>query len=170
MSRIFALLATPVVLLAQDTPPPPKLAIKAEIKVLLEGKDPIVLAAKRPEMAARANLWTQEKFWRFSFPANQPEVPAGAFTFTAAVDPNDLPGGGFYLCNMKKDDEKVYFNVSSDAAGSPKDDYIAVKPADIPASKNPDGSYTFKVSKPLKPGVYAVYSADNQYAWPFLVK
>jgi hypothetical protein len=170
MNKILALITLPVVLVAQDTPPPPKQAIKVEIKVYQEGKEPIVLAAKRPEMAARANMWTQEKFWRFLFLAVQPEVPAGAFSFTAAVDPNDLPGGGFYVCKMKKDDDKVFFNVSSDAAGSPKDDFVALKPSDLPAIKNADGSYTFKASKPLKPGPYAVYSADNQYAWPFVVR
>lgn len=170
MKNMLALIAISAALAAQGTTPAPKQSIKVEIKVQQEGKDPIILAAKRPEMAARANMWTREKFWRFIFLANQPEVPVGALTFSAAVDPNDLPGGGFYLCTLKKDDGKFYFNVSSDAAGSPKDDFIAVKPSEIQTNKNPDGSYAFRVSKPLKPGLYAVYSADNQYAWPFVVK
>jgi hypothetical protein len=170
MKRALALIAIPATLVAQDTPPAPKQATKVDLMVHLEGKEPITLPAKRPEMAARANMWTQEKFWRLLFPMNQPEVPGGAFTFSAAVDPNDLPGGGFYLCSMKKDDDKVYFNISSDAAGSPKGDFVVLKPTDLPGTKNPNGSYTFKASKPLKPGPYAIYSADNQYAWPFLVK
>lgn len=170
MKRALVLVSLPVALAAQDTPPMPKQAIKVEIKVLLEGKEAITLPAKRPEMAARANMWTQEKFWRLVFPATQQEVPAGSFTFSAAVDPNDLPGGGFYLCSMKRDDDKVYFNTSSDAAGSPKSDFVVLKPSDLPATKNVDGSYTFKLVKPVKPGFYAFYSADNQFAWPFHVR
>jgi hypothetical protein len=170
MTKLSILLALPAALIAQDTPPTPKQAIKAEIRVLQEGKESTVLAAKRPEMAARANMWTQEKFWRLLFLANQPEVPAGPLSFSTTVDPNELPGGGFYVCKMKKEDDKFYFNTSSDAAGTPKDDFIVMKPSDLQASKNVDGSYTFKASKPLKPGPYAVYSADNQYAWPFIAK
>lgn len=170
MPRLFALLATPALLVAQDTPPAPKQAIKAEIKVLVEGKEAIVLAAKRPEMAARANMWTQEKFWRLLFPANQPEVPAGSFSFSTTVDPNELPGGGFYVCKMKKDDDRLYFNTSSDAAGAPKDDFVLLKPSELQSSKGPDGTFTFKATKPLKAGPYAVYTSDNQYAWPFIAK
>lgn len=155
---------------AQDTPPAPKQAVKAEIKLQVEGKGPVVLAAKRPEMAARANMWTQEKFWRLLFPSSQPETSPGALTFTTAIDPNELPGGGFYLCSLKKDGDSFYFNTSSDAAGTPKSDFVVLKPSDITSAKNPDGTYTYKVSKGLKPGFYAFYCADNQYAWPFVVK
>jgi len=170
MPRIFVLLTAPVVFLAQDTPPPPKLAIKAEIKVIVEAKDSIVLPAKRPEMAARANIWSGEKFWRFLFPADQPTVPPGSLAFATIVDPNDLPGGGFYLCALKKDVDKVYFNVSTDAGGSPKGDFTWAKPGDFQVAKNPDGTFAYKLSKPMKPGVYALYLGDNQYAWPFVVK
>jgi hypothetical protein len=171
MSRLLiSCLVAAMPAVAQDTPPPPKQALKAELTVQQEGRGPVTLPAKRPEMAARANMWTQEKFWRFLFASAQPEVGQGAFTFTAAVDPNDLPGGGFYLCSMKKDDDKVFFNVSSDAAGAPKNDFVVLKPSDLPSTKNPDGTYTFKVSKPLKAGPYALYTSDNQYAWPFVVK
>lgn len=171
MNRLLiACLVATVPAAAQDTPPPPRQALKAELTVQQEGRGAVSLPAKRPEMASRANMWTQEKFWRFLFVPAQPEVGSGPLSFTAAVDPNDLPGGGFYLCSMKKDDDKVYFNVSSDAAGAPKGDFVVLKPSDIPSIKNPDGTYTFKVPKPLKTGSYAFYTSDNQYAWPFVVK
>lgn len=166
----LAFLALPTLVMGQGTPTQPRQSIKAEIRVHQEGKEPILLAAKRPEMASRANMWTREKFWRFLFLANQPEVPASPLTFSTVVDPNDLPGGGFFLCVMKKDGDKFYFNVSSDAAGSPKDDFVEAKPAAIQSVKNPDGSFTYKITKALKPGAYALYFSDNQYAWPFIVK
>ncbi len=164
----FAML--PALVMAKDTPPAPKLAVKGDIRVLQLGKDPIVLSAKRPEMASRANMWTREKFWRLIVSATQPMIPAGELAFTAAIDPNDLPGGGFYVCSLKKDDDNYYFNASSDAAGAPKSDFVFVKPNDILATKNADGTFTFKVGKPFKPGIYALYVADNQYVWPFSVK
>jgi len=150
---------------------PPSLAVKAEIKVLHEGKDPIVLAAKKPEMVMRANIFAGEKFWRFMYPiAGQTEVPAGSLVFTTTADPNDMAGGGFYLCSTKKDGDKVYFNISTFGGGAPKNDFATAKPAEISSTKNPDGTFTFKVAKPLAAGVYALYFADNQYAWPFVVK
>ena len=86
------------------------------------------------------------------------------------LDPNDLPGGGLYVCVLKKDDEKIYLNSTADSNGGPKDDFIFVKPGDIASSKNPDGTFTFKVTKPLKPGPYAIFAPDNQYVWPFVAK
>lgn len=150
---------------------PPSMAVKTEIKVLQEGKEPIVLVAKKPEMVMRANLFAGEKFWRFLYPiAGQTEIPAGSMTFTTSADPNDMAGGGFYVCSTKKDGDKAYFNVSTFGGGTPKDDFIALKPSEITSTKNPDGTFTFKVTKPLPAGVYALYFADNQYAWPFVVK
>ena len=184
MVRTALLLALPALLVASPAPQrhkgglsesenakPPSLAVKAEIKVLQEGKDPIVLSAKKPEMVMRANIFAGERFWRFLYPlAGQTEVPAGPMTFTMAADPNDMAGGGFYICSTKKDGDKAYFNVSTFGGGAPKDDFVTVKPSEITNTKNSDGTFTFKVAKPLAAGVYALYFADNQYAWPFAVK
>lgn len=184
MLRTALLLALPAALVASPGPQrhkgglsesenakPPSMTVKAEIRVLQEGKEPIILAARKPEMVMRANIFAGEKFWRFLYPvAGQTELPAGPMSFTTTADPNDMAGGGFYLCSTKKDGDKAYFNVSTFGGGAPKDDYVAVKPAEIASTKNPDGTFTFKVAKPLAPGVYALYFADNQYAWPFVVK
>jgi hypothetical protein len=44
------------------------------------------------------------------------------------------------------------------------------KPSDFQVTKNPDGTFTYAAKKPVKPGVYAFYCVDNQYAWPFQVR
>jgi hypothetical protein len=171
MRKLFVLMALPALVVAAQNPPPtPKQSVKVEIRILQDGKEPIVLPAKRPEMASRANMMTGEAFWRFLFQANQPEVPASPLAFLTTVDPNDLPGGGFFLCAMKKSGDKFYFNVSTDAAGSPKDDFVDIKPGDFESTKNADGSFNYRTTKPLKRGAYALYFSDNQYAWPFIVK
>lgn len=145
----------------------PEQAVKVEIKVQQEGKEPLVLAAKKPELSARSNF--AEHFWRFLFSADQPIISSAPFTFTASVDPNDLPGGGFYICSMKKADDKFYFNLSG-YGNAPRSEFVAQKPADIQNKKNPDGTFSFTVVKGLEPGRYALYFSDNQYAWPFEVK
>lgn len=170
MRKLLILVAMAALPVFAETPPAPKQAVKAEIRIVQDGLDPVLLSAKRPEMAARANLLTGEGFWRFIFPADQPEVPGSPLTFITTVDPNDLPGGGFFLCNMKKSGKKFYFNVSTDAAGAPKGEFVEAEPSDMQSAKNPDGSFTYKVTQSLKPGVYALYFSDNQYAWPFVVK
>ena len=166
---LIFLMAVPAVVMAQDEAmPKPKQSVKVDIKVIQEGKPAIVLNAKKPELASRQNMFTADLFWRFSFPADQPVVPADSLAFAAPVDPNEIPGGGFYLCSMKTDDDKCYFNVSTD--GAPKSGYVEVKPSGFETTKGKGGLFTFKLAKALKPGRYVFYTSDNQYAWPFIVK
>jgi hypothetical protein len=149
----------------------PAQAVKAEIRIRQEGKEPLFLAAKKPELSAqtRSGFFEDEHFWRFLFSADQPIISSAAFDFTASVDPNDLAGGGFYICSMKKADDKFYFNISG-YNGGPRTEFIAQKPTDIANRKNQDGTFTYTVAKKLEPGRYALYFADNQYAWPFEVR
>ena len=169
LSPILLLIPALVVHAESRTAPEPKQSIKAEIRVMIDGKDTIVLLAKKPELSARSNLLTSDNFWRLLFNSNQPSIPAGSFSFSTTVDPNDLPGGGFYLCTTRDDGDNFYFNISG-LGGAPKKDFVLFKPSEISSIKNQDNSFTYSVPAPLKPGRYALYFADNQYAWPFVVK
>ncbi len=166
---LVCLLAVPAIVTAQDEAmPKPKQSLKVDIKVIQDGKPPIALHAKKPELAARQNMITADLFWRFSFPVDQPLVPTDALAFASSVDPNEISGGGFYLCSMKEDDDKCYFNVS--ANGTPKSGYVETKPSGFETTTGKNGGFSFKLKKALKPGRYVFYTSDNQYAWPFIIK
>lgn len=166
--KLLALmLLVPALVYAENNiAPVPKQNIKAEIKVITDDKE-VVLPAKRPELEARTSFI--EDFWRLLFNSNQPIVPVGAFKFQTTIDPNDLPGGGFYLCSTRDVDDKFYFNISG-MGSAPFKEWVVFKPSDITSVKNQDSSFTYTLPAPIKPGRYAIYFADSQYAWPFVVK